>query len=310
MAERSIRRRHGARAASDVLVIGGGAAGLAAAAQLGAAGLSVRLLEAHDRHAAARRAAVEPRAQALLGPDAASAAAGDAVGERAVGGIADVGIAPGGIAASGPAAAGAADAAGRVEFDPLPRRLLRPLARLGAGPVIKAVLTFREAFWEMLDRGRYARATFFHALESSFPTFWTARPVRAPVVVAWCAGPAAARLAGSSPQALRERALESFQSLWRGRVDVRALLHSVQVHDWVADPFSRSAYSYVRVDGGDARGELARPLRDTLYFAGEACDPGEEGGTVAGALNSGAAAAARLLCAQGRARPPAARARR
>jgi hypothetical protein len=32
-----------------------------------------------------------------------------------------------------------------------------------------------------------------------------------------------------------------------------------------------------------ARGELARPLRDTLYFAGEACDPGEEGGTVAGA---------------------------
>ncbi len=66
----------------------------------------------------------------------------------------------------------------------------------------------------------------------------------------------------------------------------------------------------MRVDGGDARGELARPLRDTLYFAGEACDPGEEGGTVAVALNSGAAAAARLLCAQGRARPPAARARR
>ncbi len=233
--------------------------------------------------------------QIASGSAAASAAVRDTAGEDAGGSVAE---------------AGAAGAAGRVEFDPLPRRLLRPLARLGAGPVIKAVLTFRTAFWETLDGGRYARATFFHAPEASFPTFWTAMPAHAPLVVAWCAGPAAARLAGSPPQLLRERALESFQSLWGSRVDVRAALHSVQVHDWAADPFARGAYSYVRVDGGRARGELARPLRDTLYFAGEACDPGEEGGTVAGALNSGAAAAARLLRAQGRVRPVARRARR
>ncbi|MGH8205032.1 MAG: FAD-dependent oxidoreductase [Steroidobacteraceae bacterium] len=40
---------------------------------------------------------------------------------------------------------------------------------------------------------------------------------------------------------------------------------------------------------------MARPLRDTLFFAGEAVDAGGEAGTVAGALLSGRAAARAVL---------------
>jgi monoamine oxidase len=71
-------------------------------------------------------------------------------------------------------------------------------------------------------------------------------------------------------------------------------LQNALVQDWQADPFARGAYSYVRVGGEGARQVLAAPLRDTLFFAGEATDP-EQAGTVAGALQSGTRAARELL---------------
>lgn len=45
----------------------------------------------------------------------------------------------------------------------------------------------------------------------------------------------------------------------------------------------------------NARETLAKPLRDTLFFAGEAADTEGEAGTVAGALQSGARAARPVL---------------
>jgi len=51
----------------------------------------------------------------------------------------------------------------------------------------------------------------------------------------------------------------------------------------------------VAVGGHGARRALAEPLRDTLFFAGEAADFEGEHGTVAGALQSGARAAREVL---------------
>lgn len=194
---------------------------------------------------------------------------------------------------------GVEPAAGRVQFDPQPRALLAPLAQLGPGPVIKTVMVFRDAFWETFDGGRYAAATFFQAAGAPVTTFWTARPARAPVIVAWQAGPAAAARSALGREAHLQVALDSFQSLWGRRVDVRAQLQSAESHDWWADPFACGAYSYVRVGGEGARRALARPLQGTLFFAGEACDDGPDAGTVAGALRSGIVAARRLARAAG-----------
>ena len=66
------------------------------------------------------------------------------------------------------------------------------------------------------------------------------------------------------------------------------------MHDWQADPYARGGSSYVNVDGTGARDELAAPLEDTLYFAGEATDV-EHSGTVGGALSSGVRAAREIL---------------
>jgi monoamine oxidase len=76
---------------------------------------------------------------------------------------------------------------------------------------------------------------------------------------------------------------------------IENLLAASYFHDWQADPFSRGAYSYVAVGGFDAPGLLARPLADTLFFAGEATDIGGQNGTVQAAIASGKRAAREIL---------------
>lgn len=66
------------------------------------------------------------------------------------------------------------------------------------------------------------------------------------------------------------------------------------VHDWNSYPFSRGAYSFVRVGGTRAPALLARPINGTLFFAGEATSP-DQSGTVPGAIESGRRAARQIL---------------
>ena len=164
----------------------------------------------------------------------------------------------------------------------------RALAKLAEGPVIRVAMRFHRAFWEKRAPG----AAFFHAPQAPFPTFWTPLPMHAPLLTAWAGGPKAARLTGSSTRKLIDAALASVESMF-GK-GPRALLAAAYVQDWMHDAYSRGGYSYVLVGGMGAREELAAPLDDTLFFAGEATDS-EEAGTVAGALRSGMRAAREAL---------------
>lgn len=68
------------------------------------------------------------------------------------------------------------------------------------------------------------------------------------------------------------------------------MLLAMHAHPWSCDPFSRGAYSYAAVGGQSGPEELARPIEDTLFFAGEATHA-TLGGTVAGAIARGRRAA-------------------
>lgn len=174
----------------------------------------------------------------------------------------------------------------QVKFSPSLRAKREALTKLAAGPVIRVALRFEQAFWESRAPG----VAFFHNPQAPFPTFWTPLPTRAPLLTAWAGGPKAARLTGSSPRRLIARALASVEAVF-GRT---APLAQAYVHDWEQDAFARGGYSYLLVGGGDAREELAQPIDDTLYFAGEATDS-REPGTVSGALRSGQRAAVKIL---------------
>jgi monoamine oxidase len=184
---------------------------------------------------------------------------------------------------------------GAVRFMPALSAKRDALKVLAAGPVLKVVLRFRTPFWEAHERGLYRDVSFFHPREAAFPTFWTALPVRAPVMVAWAAGPKAMRLADASSAHVIDHALASLAALFGDVGKIRAELEGAWVHDWQRDRFARGAYSYVLVGGGKARQQLARPLAGTLFFAGEAADTEGEAGTVAGALQSGIRAAREVM---------------
>ena len=162
------------------------------------------------------------------------------------------------------------------------------LKKLADGPVIRVAMRFHRPFWEERARG----VAFFHSPRAPFPTFWTPLPMHAPLLTAWAGGPKAARLTGSSMPRLVDAALASVESVF-GK-GVRPQLAAAYAQDWLQDPYSRGGYSYLLVGGKGAREELAAPIDETIFFAGEATDS-EEAGTVAGALRSGIRAAREIL---------------
>lgn len=180
------------------------------------------------------------------------------------------------------------DQEGAITFDPPLREKERALEKIEAGHVVKIAFRFRERFWD-------GSANFVHTDDRYMPTWWTSAPVHAPILTGWAGGHAADALLAEGPDAMNDRALGSLSRAFdvpRRRID--ALLAGTFHHDWQRDPFSRCAYSYAAVGGANAHAELAKPLRGTLFFAGEATS-GDETGTVAGAVESGKRAARELL---------------
>lgn len=189
-----------------------------------------------------------------------------------------------------------------VRFEPQLSAKIAPLAKLGAGQVMRMVLQFREALWldapsaRLATRKRSAKIAFLHAPEALVLTWWTSYPLDAPLITAWSGGPRATELLALGAEGIVDTAVRSLADLLGlSRRRVEGQLERWFFHDWTADPFARGAYSYPRVGGADAARLLARPIRDTLFFAGEATAPPPENGTVEGAIVSGERAAREVI---------------
>jgi monoamine oxidase len=177
---------------------------------------------------------------------------------------------------------------GVLQRGPLHFPQKRPaLRKLASGPVIRVALRFHDPFWQKAAPG----VAFFHSPAAPFPTFWTPLPMRAPLLTCWAGGPKAVRLTGAGESKLIGAALRSVESLFG---PCRGGLAAAFVQDWQQDALSGGGYSYLLVGGQGAREELAAPLDQRIFFAGEATDK-DEAGTVAGALRSGRRAATEAL---------------
>ena len=188
-----------------------------------------------------------------------------------------------------------------VRFMPRLDQKRRALASLQMGPALRVSLLFKERFWASREsasdnQNNLSSLGFLFAQDFKFPTWWSMLPRKAPLLTGWAAGRRARALAGLSETEIVEAALQSLAGIFEMKKS--ALAKSVLAaftHDWQRDAFSQGAYSYAQVGGADAPRDLAVPLANTLFFAGEATDFSGHHGTVHGALASGTRAAQELL---------------
>lgn len=188
---------------------------------------------------------------------------------------------------------------GAVQFIPdLPPQKQEALRKLVMGKVVRVVLRFRERFWDHMMISRcaepktLAEMSFLFSHEDWFPTWWTTMPDKLPIITAWAPFHCAENLSGRDETYVVDRTIETLSRLLKTKPStLKGLLEASYFHDWQSDPFSRGAYSYVKVGGQGAQQELARPAANKLFFAGEATDYSGHHGTVHGAIASGQRAA-------------------
>lgn len=190
--------------------------------------------------------------------------------------------------------------AAAITFEPDVHDARRAASQLAMGTVVRVALVLTEPFWESRTIRRrtgsrsLAELSFLHSTDAEIPVWWTAAPVRVPLLIGWTGGPKASQLHSTVEGDIADRAVRAAArqfGISHGRL--ASLVEHCWHHDWIGDPFTLGAYSYALVGGSRAAGRLGRPIANTLFFAGEAADTEGRTGTVHGAIGTGYRAAER-----------------
>jgi monoamine oxidase len=180
------------------------------------------------------------------------------------------------------------------------------IAAAGWGDVVRFNLRLHDDIWRdeivpaEFRAGGQAKFGFINAPREKIPVWWAPGP-EAPMLVGWVGGPPANRVTRESGHELLAEAMETLAHLWRTTPEeVRARVTDWRWHNWKSDVYARGAYSHPVAGAEGAHEHLARPLENTLFFAGEATADITALGTVHGALASGYRAAEEILHALGK----------
>jgi monoamine oxidase len=117
------------------------------------------------------------------------------------------------------------------------------------------------------------------------------RPHGRAIVAAYFGGVLARELEEAGAAAMADFAIAELAAVFG--TALRRQLRPLASSAWYGDPFARGSYSHALPGHAGDRASLARPIDDRVFFAGEACIPGDFS-TAHGAYKSGLAAAERM----------------
>jgi monoamine oxidase len=188
--------------------------------------------------------------------------------------------------------------AGAIDFSPRLPEKEDALRRLEMGDAARLSLQFEGEPW--VGHASFSEDGFLVTGEPPFPVWWISRPAPWPVVTGWAGGRRAGELARLTEGERVRVGLEALARVLGADVErLRRELRGGFSYDWRGDPFARGAYSYAGVGGRHAGAELAVPVDETIFFAGEATQSDGRNATVHGAIASGMRAAREIAGAKG-----------
>jgi monoamine oxidase len=132
----------------------------------------------------------------------------------------------------------------------------------------------------------------FGSKKNSGTAAYHVRPFGRPQIEAYFGGRLARELEAGGPAAFHDFAVSELVETFGGSFAQR--LKPVRMHCWGTDPFSRGSYSHALPGKAACRNLLAAPVDNRLFFAGEACSPGDFS-TAHGAYATGIAAADQVI---------------
>jgi monoamine oxidase len=175
---------------------------------------------------------------------------------------------------------------GAITFNPALPAHQEAFNKMGFGGVIKFFLEFKTAFWQDRIARPFKDAAFIFS-DAAVPTWWSQLPDRTPLLTGWLGGPGI-RYINHEPEALYKNAIQSLQYIFQtGASAIQDQVCQWHVTDWSVDQFAYGAYAYPTVEGRKSNEFITQPVRETIYFAGEAFYNGPAMGTVEAALVSG-----------------------
>ncbi|MGN6566707.1 MAG: flavin monoamine oxidase family protein [Flavipsychrobacter sp.] len=179
--------------------------------------------------------------------------------------------------------------AGAIKFAPEVPEYSAAMQDMGYGSIIKLLFVFKEAFWETINNqhGSLKELSFLLS-DQEIPTWWTQYPKKSTVLTGWLGGPKAKTLEKTSDESITELGLMSLANIFSMSIEeLRAQLLMSHIANWTIERFTLGSYGYATLETENARKILSTPIKDTIYFAGEAIYSGKEMGTVEAALKSG-----------------------
>ena len=171
----------------------------------------------------------------------------------------------------------------RIKFFPLlPEAKLGALSRLRMGHAEKVGLSLKRDIFAGVGP-HFAMLNWEGAPTAGF----VCKPFDRQMAILFASGPFARDLFAQGADAAIAEAKALLAKVCGA--DVLKEITTAKATGWGTDPLHLGAYSVLSPGGGEARAELAQPIDERLFFAGEATSP-DGFSTAHGAYNSGVAA--------------------
>jgi len=180
---------------------------------------------------------------------------------------------------------------GDIEFSPvLPQRNQSAIDRMTMKAGMKVILKFNTQFW---DTG--ASSIIGGDLVPEYIVSNSGKNSANALLTAFICGERAQALSALEEQDAVNQILEELGSIFNVNTVNAAYSGQFLMKDWLKDPNIRGAYSVPSLGSENARPDLAAPVSNRIYFAGEATNLNGHSGTMHGAIESSIRAVQEIL---------------